>query len=100
MDASIGFDEFMEAKNTKGISAFIFLLGKEYSHLDSESSWVHYSNFNIHVVRLSEEEFGMLDIGIHPKIIIYRDGRESKELNGIPPLPKLRSILQKQQRST
>ena len=99
MDASMSFDTFMEAKNAKGISAFIFLLDQEYSHLDSASSWIHYSQHNIRIVRLSEDEFRMLDIGVHPKVIVYRNGRETKELNGIPSLPKLRSLLHKQQRS-
>lgn len=95
MDVSIGFDEFMEVKGSKGLNVFIFLENDEYSHLDNESSWVHYFNVRIRLVRLSLDEFKMLDIGVHPKIIFFRDGREFKEMNGIPSVTKFRSILNK-----
>jgi len=95
MDVSIGFDEFMKLKAGKGLRIFIFLEGNESSHLDSESSWVRYFNVQIRLVRLNLDEFKMLDIGVHPKIIFFRDGREFKELNGIPSVTKFRSILQK-----
>ena len=95
MEISIGFDGFMKAKEAKGVNIFIFLLHDEFSYLDSESSWIRYVQEHVQVVRLSEEEFTMLDIGVHPKIIFFRNGREFKELNGIPPVNKFRNLLHK-----
>ena len=95
MEVSIGFDGFMKAKEAKGVRIFIFLLGDEFSHLDNESSWIRYSKVQIQLVRLDQDEFRMLDIGIHPKIIFFRNGREFKEINGIPSVTKFRSLLHK-----
>jgi len=95
MNLSIGFDEFMTAKEDKGVNIFFFLLDNEYSHLDNESSWIRYSNVSIRLVRLNKDEFRMLDVGLHPKIIFFRNGREFKEINGIPSVTKFRSLIQK-----
>ena len=95
MEVSIGFDEFMKVKENKGLNIFIFLEGNEHSHLNNESSWVHYFDVCIRLVRLSLDEFKMLDIGVHPKIIFFSDGREFKEINGILSITKFRSILNK-----
>jgi hypothetical protein len=42
-----------------------------------------------------EDDFGILDIGVHPKTIVYRKGREIKEYNGIPLLQTFRQDIQK-----
>ena len=95
MEVSINFDQFMEQKDRKGLTLYIFLLGDEYSHLDNDSSWVHYFDIRTCLVRLTVDEFKMLDIGVHPKIIAFRDGKEVKEFNGIPPLQKLKKLFSK-----
>jgi len=74
---------------------FLFLLEGECPHLDSETSWVHYSHYPTYLVRLKEHEFHMMDIGIHPKTIVTKKGRELLEVKGLLSPDSLKKELRK-----
>lgn len=98
MDNVIDLDDYLKLKQSNNFTVFIFLLGNEYPHLDHDSSWIHYVKERVYLVRLQEDEFGMLDIGVHPKTIVYQGGREVKEYNGIPQLQTFKNQMQKLRR--
>lgn len=79
----LGFEEFIDRKNLEK-AFFICLMDGECQYLDSDIHWVHHAPFKVHLVRMSKDEFNMLHIGIHPKVIQYDHGRELKSWNGIP----------------
>jgi len=88
---ALNFDQFLEAKENPGIKAFIFLLDDEYAYLENTTHWLNHVAFNCHVVRLSESEFNMLDIGKHPKVIFFKNGRESQQFDGLPTLEQMQT---------
>jgi len=94
----VDLDGFLKFKENKTYTVFIFLLGDEYPHLNNDSSWINYVKERIYLVRLQEEEFAMLDIGIHPKVIVFHGGKELKEYSGIPPLKTFKSEMTKLRR--
>lgn len=98
MANSITLDDYLKLKEKKNLTIFIFLLQDEFPHLNLSSSWLQHLKEEIYLLRLKESDFKMLDIGIHPKVIVYRQGRELKEFNGILPLKSFRSEMEKLKR--
>lgn len=80
---ALSFDEFLESKNS-GRAYYICLLEDELSYLDGEYNLLSSAPFNTYLVTLNEEEFNMLHIGKHPKILLYDNGKEIWSHNGIP----------------
>ena len=97
---STDLDRYLKLKEKDNLTIFVFLLGDEYPHLDNDSAWIHYVKERVYLVRLREDEFGILDIGIHPKTIVYKKGRELKEYNGIPQLHAFRKDMANLRRRT
>lgn len=89
-DSVVDLDRYLKLKEGNKYNIFIFLLGDEYRHLNNETAWIHYVKEPVYLVRLKESEFQMLDIGVHPKTLVYFKGREMKEYNGIPQLHTLK----------
>lgn len=92
---NISIDTFMELKKRKTTQVFIFLLKGESSWLDQSTSWINHIRFPVHMIRMTEEGFKTLDIGVHPKVVITKDGNEVKTLSGIPGMADLNEILSK-----
>jgi autonomous glycyl radical cofactor GrcA len=95
MDNVVDLEEYLKLKEKKILTVFIFLLDDEYPHLEMNTSWLHYVKEQVYLVRLSEDEFRMLDIGVHPKIIVFHGGKELKEYNGIIPIKTFRAEMLK-----
>lgn len=91
----VNFDRFVELKQRPGLRVFVFLLGNEYPYMDSDSNWIRFLKEEVYVVRLTEEEFQILDIGVHPKIFFFLDGKEVFEHNGIPNFQTMKDLLRK-----
>ena len=98
MVSVVDLEGYLSLKESESLKVFIFLLGDEYPHYNSDSSWVHYVKENVHLVRLTHEEFKMLDIGVHPKLIVYKGGKDLKEYNGVIPLKIFQSEMNKLKR--
>ena len=95
MKRTIDVDEFLKLKEKPTLTVFIFLLDDECSYLEYDTSWLNYFGKPIYLVRMNEDDFHMMDIAIHPKIIITRSGKEISEINGLPKMEVLRDHLQK-----
>lgn len=83
MNKTLNFDDFLVKKDNHK-AFFICLLDDEKPFLENPAHWIHSVQFKIFLVRLSKEEFNMLHIGIHPKVLLYDHGKEIKAWNGIP----------------
>jgi hypothetical protein len=88
----LDFDQFMVKKEHKGPLAFVFLLNNELPHLNKPEHWLHNLREPCFVVRLNEEEFNILDIGKHPKLIFFKQGKERQYLTGLPKLAQMNEI--------
>jgi len=83
MSNYLDFEGFLETKNRER-AFFVCLMDGEKPYLENSTHWMHHSPFKIHLVRMSKDEFNMLHIGVHPKVILYDKGREINTWNGIP----------------
>jgi len=91
----LDFDKFTEKKNRPGVICYIFLLEKEYSVFEEETYWMNSVQESISLVRLKQDEFAALDIGVHPKTIIFKNGRESFTQNGVLDFMHFQKVYQK-----
>jgi hypothetical protein len=94
MKKTIDIDEFLKLKEKPALQVFIFLLDGELSYLEYDTSWLGYIGRPIYLVRMNEEEFRMMDMAIHPKILVTRKGRELCEMNGLPKMEVLKRKIQ------
>jgi len=81
---TISIEEYFKLLNLPEIQVFIFLLGDECLYLNSPGHWVHSLKWKTHLVRMELEGFSLLHIGKHPKIMLYKSGKELIAINGIP----------------
>jgi hypothetical protein len=94
MQNAISFEEFLDIKEQKGTSVFVLLLDNELPHLSNgEVCWLDNLHENVAVVRLTAEEFKVLDYGVHPKTLIVKDGAEMAEFRGLPSQRELTQFL-------
>ena len=93
MIRNIEFDEFLNVKTQPGLRIFIFLLLDEFGYINSEYNWLNYLSEDVFLVRLNIEEFSILDIGVHPKVIIINNDKEIAQFNGIPYMENLQDTL-------
>jgi len=82
---NINLDQYIEIKEDIDIGFGIFLLDNELPDLNSEKNWIATSPIDFYLVRMDKSEFKSMDIGVHPKTFIIKNGKEIKELNGFPP---------------
>jgi len=80
----INLDQFLEIKEDIDLGVVVFFLGDKYSHLISESHWLNFTNMDAYIVKMTVEDFKAMDIGVHPKTFLIKDGKETFEINGIP----------------
>ena len=83
MTRNASFDDFLNLKEG-AFRVFVFLLGDEYPSLNMENHWLFHNSLNVSIVRLNEDEFRMLDIARHPKIMVTNLGKELLQIDGIP----------------
>jgi len=95
----INLDQYFELKEKKVIQLFIFFLNSEYPHLNTSSTWLHSLKYPSYIVRMNNEEFDMMDMAIHPKILCTKGGKELFEINGIPTLNYLKFQIQNRLKS-
>lgn len=89
-----GLDRYLQLKERKTPQIFVFLLGEEeHTWLDEETCWVHRLRVPCHVVRLTEDEFRILDIGVHPKTVITKGGNDVLSFSGVPHVNTLTKCL-------
>lgn len=80
----INLDQYLEIKEDIKVGLVVFLLNDELSHMVGTSSWLNHTMLDVNVVRMSKEEFKIMDIGVYPKTFLIKDGQEVLEINGIP----------------
>ncbi len=80
----IGLDQYLEIKEDIEVGVVVFFLEEKYNHLISESHWLNFTSLEVYAVKMSAEDFKSMDIGVHPKTFIIKDGKEIFEINGIP----------------
>lgn len=80
----INIDQYTEIKEDIDLGFAVFLLNDEQKDLNNESNWINSSPIDFYLIRMSKEEFKFMDIGVHPKTFIIKNGKEIKELNGFP----------------
>lgn len=90
---NLTFDEFAEQKNKKGTMVYLFLLKDEYSIINTDQFWLSQFCDFVRTVRCDLEEFRVLDIGVHPKTIVFKNGKETEMLNGVPDVQFFQKIL-------
>lgn len=90
---NITLDQYLEIKEDISVGLCVFLLNGEISNIDSDRSWVTASKHDFYLVRMSEEEFKSMDICVHPKTFIIKNGKEIKEINGFPPEDVIKGLL-------
>jgi hypothetical protein len=93
MISVLNFEKFVDLKDSLKSMACIFLLNNEYKFLEEEHHWIGSIQEKIYLVRMSKDEFRTMDIGIHPKFIVFKYGEESYSSNGVPTLNKIRDTL-------
>lgn len=86
-------DLYLEYKARKATQIFIFLLDREALWLDEDTCWVHHLRSPCHLLRMTPEEFKMLDIGVHPKTVVTKASQEMRTFNGVPTIQQLRKTL-------
>jgi hypothetical protein len=80
----IGLDQYLEIKEDIELGVVVFFLGGKFNHLISDSHWLCCSSLEVYIVKMTVEDFKSMDIGVHPKTFIIKEGREIFEINGIP----------------
>lgn len=83
MLTEINLEQYLETKEDIALAIVVFLLGGEI-HLIGDSSWLRQTMLEVYAVQLNEDDFKSMDIGVHPKTFIIKDGKEIFEINGIP----------------
>lgn len=91
---NISLDQYIEIKEDIDIGFCIFLLNDELQELNNERNWIFTSPIDFYLVRMCISDFKAMDIGVHPKTFIIKDGKEIKELNGFPPEEAIGEIYQ------
>jgi hypothetical protein len=84
MVRNITLEQYLVLKEKKNFNLFIFLLDNEYSYLNNEATWLHTLHMPVYLVRMNDEEFHMMDFGVHPKVLGTKKGKEILEVNGLP----------------
>lgn len=82
---NINLDQYLEIKEDIDLGFGVFLLNDELKELNNDSNWIATSPIDFYLVRMNSSDFKSMDIGVHPKTFIIKNGREIKELNGFPP---------------
>lgn len=77
----------------EGLQIGVLLLGDEFKFLNEEGSWLTEFPVPVHIARLTLQEFRELDIGKHPKLLIYKNGREVLNHDGMPEYEALHRIV-------
>ena len=98
MIRNLDFDGFADTKTQPGLRIFLFLLENEMGFVEKEFHWLNFLMEEINLVRLTKEEFNLLDIGIHPKLIITKDGNEAIHFNGLPSSEILKKLIERAER--
>jgi len=80
----IVLDQYLEIKEDIDLGVVVFFLDEKYNHLISDSHWLHFTKLEVYAVKMTVEDFKSMDIGVHPKTFIIKDGKEIFEINGIP----------------
>ena len=84
MLTEINLEQYLEIKEDIDVGIVVFLLGEELSHLIGDSSWLKQTMLDVYAIKMDEEDFKSMDIGVYPKTFILKDGKEIFEINGIP----------------
>jgi hypothetical protein len=91
----LNLDGYLRQKEKNVVQLFVFFLNEEYSHLNSESTWLQSVKHPVYIVRMNEDEFNRMDIAIHPKIFCTKSGKELFSIDGLPTLNYLKYKVQK-----
>jgi hypothetical protein len=96
----LNYDQFLEEIGHKGFRVFVLLLEQEYQHLSQGDSWLQHFEYPTSVVRLTKDDFVALDVGVHPTVLIYHDGGEVGQFNGIPKAAEIKAAIRRKQHGT
>jgi len=90
----IGFDAYVDEIGKPGVGIFVLLLEDEYAYLGAQDShWLNHTNERTFVVRLSVDDFKILDYGVHPMFQFYLNGKEFRSLRGVISLDTFSKVL-------
>jgi hypothetical protein len=96
MMQTLGYEQYLEAWSTPGVRLFVVLLDQELPFLtEQDSNWIHHLRIPTHFVRLTEEEFKLLDYGTHPKAVLMDGSKELHSFRGVPSMSDLQRTLRK-----
>lgn len=84
MISEITLDQYLEIKEDIDVGFAIFLTDDEYTDICAEHNWYFSSNMEFYVIRMSVEEFLQMDFNTHPKTLVIKNGKEIKNINGLP----------------
>jgi hypothetical protein len=86
-----------EGSDSREPRVFVFLLKDEFQFLNSDTHWLHHlEKAQTYVVRCEESDFKALEIGRHPKtLVFYNKVSELASYNGIPAQAELNACLRR-----
>ncbi len=83
MLVELNLEQYLETKEDIEFGFVVFLLDEEI-RLIGDSSWLRTTMSEAYAVKMTKEDFKSMDIGVHPKTFLVKDGKEIFEINGIP----------------
>lgn len=90
----ITIDEYYEIREKNKKVIFIVLKEDEYGFLSEHGKhWLHHFYVPVYVLRLKEQDFVLLEIGVHPKVIVTHGYDDIAEFNGLPHIQEIEKIL-------
>lgn len=88
----LDFDNFLIQKDGPKKSVFILVLKDNFNYLLDGTHWLKSLRIPVNIVSLTEDEFNMLGVGKYPKVLVYQNGKELNQFNGIPEMETFMSL--------
>jgi hypothetical protein len=94
LNISSSLDEYYDFISKRGLRIAIIVRDDELPFLKEGSNhWIFSFGVPLLIFRATLNDFETLEIGTHPKVIVYRNGSELENFNGIPSFRKLKAAL-------
>jgi hypothetical protein len=92
--SSSSLDEYYDFIAKRGARIAVIVLEDELPFLkESSNHWILSLGHPVFILRASLPDFEILEIGVHPKIIVFDGGDEVADFNGIPTYRQLKAVL-------
>lgn len=82
----IDVDGFFDKQANPKLACYVLLSKDELPYIEAEDYWLRYTDFGfpIYLLRCSNDDFRVLDIGKHPKVSFFVGNKEIVTQNGMP----------------